>query len=107
MSGEIMMPYLKMATLQEKAMYVLWFFERKSIIKMQRCYRTQYGKYPPSDNAIRRWLRQVEESGNVRRRKRAGRPSISQEVVDRIQGAWTSYVPRKVRMLKLFSTLQY
>jgi hypothetical protein len=32
-----------------------WFFETKSVIKTQRCYRNQYGKYPPSDNAIRRW----------------------------------------------------
>jgi hypothetical protein len=42
-----------MATVPEKAMWVLWFFEeKKSVIKMQRCYRTQYGKDPPSNNAI-------------------------------------------------------
>jgi hypothetical protein len=28
---------------------VFWFFETKSDIKMQRCYRTQYGKNSPSD----------------------------------------------------------
>jgi hypothetical protein len=27
--------------------------ETKFVIKMQRHYRTQYGKYVPSDNAIR------------------------------------------------------
>jgi hypothetical protein len=33
--------------------------------------------------------------------------ALTQEDVDRIQEAWTSYVPRKARMLKLFSILQY
>jgi hypothetical protein len=40
-----MTSYLKMGTVQEKAMCVLWFFERNSVIKPQRRYRTQYGKY--------------------------------------------------------------
>jgi hypothetical protein len=55
-----MTPYLKMVTGQEKAMCVLWFFETKSVIKMQRRYRTQYGKDPHSDNAIRGWLKQFQ-----------------------------------------------
>jgi hypothetical protein len=46
-----------MASVQEKAMCVLWFSEAKSFIKMQRRYRTQYGKYLTSHNAIRRWLK--------------------------------------------------
>jgi hypothetical protein len=63
-----------MATVQVKAMCVLRFFETKSVIKTQRRYRAQYGKYPPSDNAIRRWLKL----------EGAGRPSTSQEDVGRI-----------------------
>jgi hypothetical protein len=50
-----------MATFQEKAMCVLWFFEAKSVIKTQRRYRTQCGKTPPSGKAIRRWLKQFQE----------------------------------------------
>jgi hypothetical protein len=76
-----MTSYLKMATVQEKAMCVLWFFETKSVIKMQRRYRTQHGKDPPSGNAIRRWLKQFQETGSVLRRQEAGRPRTSQEVV--------------------------
>jgi transposase-like protein len=76
-----------MASVQEKAMCVLWFFEMKSVVKTQRRYATQYGKDPPSDNAIRRWLKQFQETGSVLHRKGAGRPSISQEDVDRIQEA--------------------
>jgi hypothetical protein len=90
--GEIMTSYLKMATIQEKAMYVLWFSETMSFIKMQRRYRIQREKNLTSDNAIRRWLEQFQETGNVLHRKGAGRPSTSQEDVDRIQDAWTPYV---------------
>jgi hypothetical protein len=41
--------YLKMATVQEKAMCVLLFFETKSVIKTQRRYTTRYAKDSPSD----------------------------------------------------------
>jgi hypothetical protein len=69
---------------------VLGFFETKPVIKTQRRYRTQYGKAPPSDNVIRRWVKQFQETGSVLHRKGAGRPSTSQEVLDRIQEAWTA-----------------
>jgi hypothetical protein len=59
-----MTSYVKMATVQEKAVCVLWFFETKFVTKTQRQYITQYGKDPPpSDNAIRRWLKQFQETG--------------------------------------------
>jgi hypothetical protein len=50
---------------------ILWFFETKSVIKQQRCYSTQYGDNPPSDNVIRRWLKQFQEAGSVLHRKGA------------------------------------
>lgn len=78
-----------MATVQEKAMCVLWFFETKSVITTQRRFRTTYQKDPPSDNSIRRWLTQFQETGSVLHRKGAGRPSTSQENVDRIQETFT------------------
>jgi hypothetical protein len=97
-----MTTYLKMATVQEKAMCVCWVFGTKSVIIMQLRYRIQYGSDPPSDNAIQRWVKQFQETGSV-----LGRPSTSREDVDRIQEVWTSYVPREAHMLKLFSILQY
>jgi hypothetical protein len=80
-----MTSYLKMATIQEKATYVLWFYETKSVIKIQRLYRTHYGKDPPTDKALRRWLKQFQKTGSVLHRKVAGRLSISQEDTDPIQ----------------------
>jgi DNA-binding PadR family transcriptional regulator len=81
-----------MATVQEKAMCVLWFFrkkKKKSFTKMQRRYRTEYGKAPPSDNTILRWLKQYQKNGNVLYRKGARRPSTLHEDVDRIQEAFS------------------
>jgi hypothetical protein len=54
-----------MGIVQENAMCVLWFCETKSVIKTQRRYRTQYGTDLPSDNAIRRWLKQFQDTGTV------------------------------------------
>ncbi|GBM66622.1 hypothetical protein AVEN_109028-1 [Araneus ventricosus] len=61
-----------MATVQEKAMCALWFFETKSVITTQRRFRTTYKKDPPSDNSIRLWLTQFQETGSVLHRKGAG-----------------------------------
>jgi hypothetical protein len=102
-----MTSHLKMATIQVKAMCVLRFLETESVTKTQRRYRTQYGRAPPSDNAIRRWLEQFQETGSVLHRKGGGSPGNSQGDVDRFQDALSSYVPIKARMLKLFSILQY
>jgi hypothetical protein len=74
---------------------------------MQRCYRTQYGKDPPSDNSTRRWLKPLQENGSVLHRKGGETSNTSQEIIDRIHEPWTSYVQKKVGMLKLFSILQY
>jgi hypothetical protein len=85
---------------QEKTMCVLWFFKTKPVIKTQRCCRTQYGKAAPSDNAIRRRLKQFQGTGSVLHRKGAGRPSTSQEDVDRIQET-CSRSPQKSELLCL------
>jgi hypothetical protein len=39
---------------RERNVRTLVFFETKSVIKAQSRYRIQFGKDPPSDNAIRR-----------------------------------------------------
>jgi hypothetical protein len=72
-----------------REMCLLRFFETKSVIKKQRRYRTQYGKYPPSDNAIRSWVKKLQETGSVLHRKVAGRPSNSQKDIDQIQEAFS------------------
>jgi transposase len=90
-----------MATVQERTMCVIWFFETKSNIKAQHHYRTQHGKDPPSDKAIRRWLKQFQETGSVVHRNGAGRPSSSQEDVGRILEAFTRSPQKSPRRVSL------
>jgi hypothetical protein len=90
-----------MATVQQKALCVLWFFETKSVIETQHSYRTRYGKDPPSDNALRRWLKQYQETGSVLRRKAAERLSNSQENVERIQEAFSGSPQKSTRRASL------
>jgi transposase len=68
---------------------------------MQRRYRTQYGQDPPSDNVIRRLLKQFQETGRVLPRKGAGRPSTSQEDVDRTQEAFSRNPQKSTRRASL------
>lgn len=65
----IMMPELKMASAQEKAMCVMWFFQTKFVITIQRRFKSTYKKDPPSDNSIRRWLKPFWEMGSVLHKK--------------------------------------
>jgi transposase len=68
------------------------FFETKTVIKTQRRYRTQNWIDPPSENAVRRWIKQFQETGSVLYRNVEGRPSTSQKDADWIQKDWPSYV---------------
>jgi hypothetical protein len=60
-----------------------WFLETKSAIKTQRRYRTRYGSGPSANNAIRRWVKQLQATASALHRNRAVRPSTSQEDVDK------------------------
>jgi hypothetical protein len=82
-------------------MFVLWFFETKSVIKSHRRYRTQYRKDPLSDNDIRRWLNQFQETGSVMHRTGARIPSTSQEDVIRIQEAFSRKPQKSTRRAPL------
>jgi hypothetical protein len=67
--------YFKMTIVREKAMCVPGFFETNAVMKTQRRYRTQHGKDPPLYNALRRWVKQFQETVGVLNRKGAGRPN--------------------------------
>ncbi|KAG8296099.1 hypothetical protein J6590_065086 [Homalodisca vitripennis] len=78
-----------MASVQEKARCVLWFHESRSVITVQRRFRLEYGRNPPSNNSIKRWYRQFEQTGSVQHRKGAGRPPVSEAVVDQVRELFT------------------
>jgi hypothetical protein len=82
--GENVTSYLKMATVQEKAMYILWFFETKSVIKISFVTEPNMGKIRLHIMLSDVGLSNFKETGNVLRRKEAGRRSTWQADVDRI-----------------------
>ena len=50
-----MRQYGKMTSGPEKAFYVLAFLETKSFARVQRQFRRNYGKIPPSKPPVRAW----------------------------------------------------
>ena len=78
----------------EKAFCVLTFHECLSVTIVQRQFRTKFGKQPPSDNTIRRWYAEFQDTGCVCKRKSTGRPSVTEEQVEQVRQAFVTS-PRK------------
>ena len=78
-----------MATAQEKAQCVLWLAETKSPITVQRNFRRMYHKDPPSVPSIYAWMQKFKDAGNVEHAKNYGRPSTSEENVERIRESFS------------------
>jgi len=64
---------------------VLTFHECRSVTIVQRQFHTKFGKQPPSDNTIRRWCAQYQETGCVCKRKNTGRPSVTEEQAEQVR----------------------
>jgi hypothetical protein len=78
----------------KKVVCLLRIFKTKSIIKLQRRYRTQRGQVPPSDNAIRRWLKQFQETACVVAAIETVNTANAWRTLGRkLNTAWTSCVP--------------
>jgi hypothetical protein len=76
----------------EKAFCVLTFHECWSVTIVQRQFRAKFGKQPPSDNSIRRWYAQFQETACVCKRKRTGMPSVTEEQVQQVRSPGKSTV---------------
>jgi hypothetical protein len=75
-----------MWTIQQKAQFVLWYAELKSVVAVQCKWQTLHpGEKAPGDKALNRWLKQFEETGSVAKQKSSGRPRSLEENVERIR----------------------
>lgn len=74
-----------MLTGQHKAFCVLRFSKCESIIAVKRDFRRRYGIDAPTTQSIRRWYKQFEETGCLCKGKSTGRPSVSDDNVERIR----------------------
>jgi hypothetical protein len=68
----------------EKAFCILRFNEAKSATAVQRTFRTEFHKDPPSRNAIYSWYTRFETTGHVCKGKPPGSP-LSRETVERVR----------------------
>ena len=59
----------------EKAFCVVQFSICESIVMVQRRFRTQCHKHPPTDKPIRTWYNNFEQTGSLSAGKRTGRPA--------------------------------
>lgn len=86
-----------MATSEQKAFCVLQFAKTESVVTVQRAFRIKFGCDPPSDNNIRRWFHQFEDTGCLCKRKSTGRPRVSEEDVERVRESFTRSPKKSVR----------
>jgi hypothetical protein len=75
--------------MQEKAMCVLRLWKTKSPVTVNSRFMREFNKDPPTEQSLRRWLKQFQETGSVLHRKEAGRPSVSADTVDNTEQAFT------------------
>lgn len=86
-----------MTTPQEKAQCVWWYVESKSPVTVQRQFRRQYGRDPPSKSCIMRWVKNFQETGSVKDLPRSGRPGVSQQTVENVQVAFQRSPQKSIR----------
>ena len=59
---------------------MLWFAELKSVMAVQRKWRSLYPREnPPTDKALNQWMNQFKKTGTVEKQKSTGRPRTSEE----------------------------
>ena len=58
-----------MATPSEKSFCVLEYHTSKSVVTVQRAFRSKYAKDPLTDKTIRAWYKQFTETGFLRKQK--------------------------------------
>jgi hypothetical protein len=79
---------------EHKSFCVLDFHVNKSVVSVQRHFRTKFGTDPPSGKSFWMWYLQFKDTGCICKRNSTGRPSTEEEAVERVR---TSFVrsPRK------------
>ena len=90
-----------MAAVEVKSKLVKFVHETGSIVTAQRRYRREFNKSPPHRNLIRKWVKQFNEVGDVKKRKSPGKPTVSNQRVDDVRVAMLLSPHTSVRRLSL------
>ena len=75
---------------------MLEFHKTNSVVTVQRAFKLKFNVDPPTNKSILKWHRNLIETGCIcdQRKGRAGRPSVSEQVVYRVRGSFLR-IPRK------------
>jgi hypothetical protein len=82
---------------QQKAMSVLWFWETKSVIQVQRRYSPEYEERAPGWQSIKRRLEHIQETASVLHKIGAGWPSVEADTVQMVHEVFQSSPPKSIR----------
>jgi hypothetical protein len=77
-----------MAAPGEKSFCVLEYHTSKSAVTVQRAFRAEYAKDPPTDKTIRAWYKQFTETGCLCKQKSSGRPLTAEYDVERVRASF-------------------
>jgi hypothetical protein len=66
----------------------------KSVVTVQRAFRAEYAKEPPTDKTIRAWYKQFTETGCLCKQKSCGRPLTAEDDVERVRASFV-HSPKK------------
>jgi hypothetical protein len=83
-------------TKQQKALCAVEY-AKTSVITVQRNFRRHFEVDPPDKNSIKRWHTQLMETGCLCKGKSTGRPSHSEETVDRVRQSFLRSAMTSVR----------
>lgn len=86
-----------MATSQQKARCVMWFYETKSPKVVQRRFLTHFGRPTPDVKTIKKWYDKFNESGSVGDRPRPGRPKVNDNIIEEVRQAYERSPCKSVR----------
>jgi hypothetical protein len=77
-----------MAAPGEKSFCVLEYHTSKSVVTVQRIFRANYAKDPPTDKTIRGWYKQFTETGCLCKQKSSVRPLTAENTVGRVRSSF-------------------
>jgi len=74
-------------TSQQRSWCVLDFHKTNSVVTVQRAFKLKFNLDPPTKKSILKWHRNLIERGSIcdQRKGHSGRPSVSEQVVDRVR----------------------
>jgi DNA-binding transcriptional regulator YhcF (GntR family) len=83
-----------MAAMQENSFCVLEYARCSSVTAERRAFIKEYRKEPLGHQSILRWYRQFQDTGFLCKQKSTGRPSVSDQTVERVRQSFV-HSPQK------------